>query len=148
MGMISDKMADEWDRSHLRTDGIYRLIEKTMYSSSPNVRIWAIVALGNSGDPRAVRSLIECCDDQDPKVRLHAIEGLQNLRSGRSVEALINRLRDKSELLENRQRAASALATIRSVSAMLELRNLHTDPDVDEPIRSFIGSELERVKLW
>ena len=148
MGMISDKMIDEWDSSLSRTDGIYRLIEKTMNSSSPNVRIWAIVALGNSGDPRAVRSLITCCDDRNPEIRLHAIDSLRNLRSGRSVEALINRLRDRNELPENRQRAASALATIRSFSAMLELRNLHTDPDEDESLRSFIGAELERVKLW
>lgn len=148
MGMISDTMADDWDRSLPKTDGIYRLIEKTMYSTSPKVRIWAIVALGNSGDPRAVRSLIECCQDKNPEIRLRAIEGLQSLRSGRSVEALVDRLRDKSELPETRQRAVTALASIRSFSAMLELKNRHMDPGEDESIRSFIGGELDRVKLW
>jgi len=148
MGMISDKMADDWDGSLQKTDGIYRLIEKTMNSRSSKVRTWAIIALGNSGDPRAVRSLIECCGDQSPEIRLRAIEGLQSLRSGRSVEVLVDRLRDKGELPETRQRAAAALATIRSFSAMLELKKMHEDPDEDETLRSFIGGELDRVKLW
>lgn len=148
MGMISDKMADDWDGSLPKTDGIYRLIEKTMNSRSSKVRIWAIIALGNSGDPRAVRSLIECCGDQSPEIRLRAIEGLQSLRSGRSVEALIDRLRDKGELPDTRQRAAAALATIQSFSSLLELRNRHKDPEEDETLRRFIGGELDRVKRW
>jgi HEAT repeat protein len=148
MGMISDKMADDWDGSLSKTDGIYRLIEKTMNSKSPKVRIWAIIALGNSGDPRAVQSLINCCQDQSPEVRLRAIEGLQSLRSGRSVVALIDRLRDKGELSETRQRAAAALAAIRSYSSLRELRKMHDDPEEDETLRRFISGELDRVKLW
>jgi HEAT repeat protein len=148
MGMISDKMADEWDSALPKTDGIYCLIEKTMDSRSPKVRIWAITALGNSGDPRAVRSLIDCCQDQDPEIRLRAIEGLQLLRSGRAVSVLIDRLRDKEELPETRQRAAAALATIRSFGAIRELKNLHTDPDEDSALRTFIGGELDRVHQW
>ena len=112
------------------------------------MRIWAITALGNSGDPRAVRSLIDCCQDQSPEIRLRAIEGLQNLRSGRAVGVLIERLRDKEELPETRQRAAAALATIRSFSAIQELNNLHMDPDEDSALRTFIGRELDRVKIW
>src|SRR5512137_1474067 len=127
MGIIADSMAYEWDSSLPKTDGVYRLIEKTMNSRSLKVRIWAITSLGNSGDPRAVRSLIDCCQDQSPEIRLRAIEGLQSLRSGRSVEALIERLRDKDELSETRQRAAAALATIKSFSAIRELRNRYED---------------------
>ncbi|MGB9175880.1 MAG: HEAT repeat domain-containing protein, partial [Methanoregula sp.] len=100
------------------------------------------------GDPRAVRSLIDCCQDQSPEIRLRAIEGLQSLRSGRSVEALTDRLRDKDELPETRQRAAAALATIRSFSAIRELRNLHADPAEDSTLRTFIGGELDRVHIW
>jgi HEAT repeat protein len=148
MGMITNRMVDELENSLSKTDGIYRLIEKTTNSGSQKVRIWAIVALGKSGDPRAVRSLIECCEDQSPEIRLHAIEGLQNLRSGRSVEVLAMRLRDKKELPEIRQRAATALATIRSVSALMELRSRHGDSDEDEALRTHIGGELDRVKLW
>jgi len=148
MGMIADSMVDEWDRSLSKTDGIYRLIEKTMDSRSQKVRIWAIIALGNSGDPRAVRSLIECCKDQSPEIRLRAIEGLQNLRSGRSVEVLIDRLRDKEEDPEIRKRAAAALAATRSFGSLLELRNRHADPDEDEALRTFIGRELDRVSVW
>ncbi|MDO8872410.1 MAG: HEAT repeat domain-containing protein [Methanoregula sp.] len=148
MGMIVDSMVDEWDSSLPKTDGIYSLIEKTMDSRSPKVRIWAITALGNSGDPRAVRSLIDCCQDQSPEIRLRAIEGLQSLRSGRAVDVLIERLRDREELPETRLRAAAALATIRSFGAIRELKNRHVDPDEDGALRTFIGGELDRVKIW
>lgn len=148
MGMITNQMADEWDSSLPTTDGIYCLIEKTMNSRSQKVRIWAITALGNSGDPRAVRSLIDCCQDQSPEIRLRAIEGLQNLRSGRAVSVLINRLRDKEELPETRQRAAAALATIRSFSAIRELKNMYADTDEEGALRTFIGGELDRVHQW
>ena len=148
MGIITDTMADELGDSLPGTDGIYRLIEKTMNSRSAKVRIWAITALGNSGDPRAVRSLVECCRDQDPEIRIRAIEGLKNLRSGRSVEVLADRLRDKDELPEIRQRAAATLAAIRSFGAIQELRNRHTDTEEDERIRTFIGGELDRVHPW
>ncbi|MDP2796231.1 MAG: HEAT repeat domain-containing protein [Methanoregula sp.] len=148
MGMIADSMVDEWDSSLPKTDGIYSLIEKTMDSRSPKVRIWAITSLGNSGDPRAVRSLIDCCQDQSPEIRLCAIEGLQSLRSGRAVDVLIERLRDKDELPKTRLRAAAALATIRSFGAIRELKNRHADPDEDGALRTFIGGELDRVKIW
>lgn len=148
MGMIANSIADELEDSLPGTEGIYRLIEKTMNSRSTNVRIWAITALGNSGDPRAVRSLVACCRDQDPAIRIHAIEGLKNLRSGRSVEVLADRLRDKDELPEIRQRAAETLAAIRSFGAIRELRNRQTDTLEDENIRAFIGSELDRLHPW
>jgi HEAT repeat protein len=148
MGMISDNMADEWDGALPKTDGIYSLIEKTVDSRSQKVRIWAITALGNSGDPRAVRSLIDCCQDQSPEIRLRAIEGLQSLRSGRAVSVLIDRLRDKEELPETRQRAAAALATIRSFGAIRELKNLFEDPNEESALRSFVGGELDRVSQW
>jgi HEAT repeat protein len=147
MGMITNSMADEWDSSLPKTDGIYRLIEKTMNSRSPKVRIWAINALGNSGDPRAVRSLIDCCRDKSPEIRFHAIRGLHSLRSGRSVEVLVDRLRDKDELPENRQHAAAALASIRSFNAIRELRNLQSDPDEDGTLRTVIGGELNHMHL-
>jgi len=148
MGMIADSMVDEWDRSLSKTDGIYSIIEKTMDSRSPKVRIWAITALGNSGDPRAVRSLIDCCQDQSPEIRLRAIKGLQSLRSGRAVSVLIDRLRDKDELPETRQRAAAALATIRSFGAIRELKNLHADTNEDSALRTFVGGELDRLQRW
>ncbi len=148
MGMIADNMVDEWFSSLPKTERIYRIIEKTMVGRSPQERIWAVMALGNSGDPRAVRSLIDCCHDQSPEIRRGAIEGLQKLRSGRAVDVLIDRLRDKEELPETRQRAAAALAAIRSYSAIQELRDRHADNDEDGALRSFIGGELDRVQLW
>jgi HEAT repeat protein len=141
-------MIDEWLSSLPKTDGIYRIIEKTMVDRDLQERISAIIALGNSRDPRAVQSLIDCCRDQNPEIRLRAIEGLQSLRSGRSVEVLIERLRDKRELYETRKRAVVALATIRSYSAIQELKNRLVDSNEDGALRSLIGWELERVHIW
>jgi HEAT repeat protein len=148
MGMIANSMVDEWLSSLPKTDGIYRIIEKTMVDKDPKERIPAIIALGNSRDPRAVQSLIDCCRDRNPEIRLYAIEALQSLRSGRSVEVLIERLRDKRELYETRKRAVVALATIRSYSAIQELKNLVVDTTEDGALRSLIGWELERVHIW
>jgi HEAT repeat protein len=148
MGMIANSMIDERESSLLTTDEIYDLIEKTMVGKRPKVRIRAITTLGNSGDPRALRSLIDSCKDQNPEIRRSAIVGLQNMRSSRSVDVLIDRIRDKGELPENRQRAAAALATIRSYSAIQELRNRYGDTDENGSLRTFIGGELNRVQIW
>jgi HEAT repeat protein len=72
---------------------------------------------------------------------------LQNLRSGRAVSVLIDRLRDKDELPETRQHAASALAAIRSYRAIQELRSRYADTDEDSALRFFIGRELDQVHI-
>jgi HEAT repeat protein len=148
MGMFMNSMVDERVSSLPKTDRIYRIFEKTMVDRDQKERIAAIIALGNSNDPRAVQSLIDCCRDRNPEIRLRAIEGLQSLRSGRSVEVLIERLRDKSELHKTRQHAAVALATIRSYGAIQELKNLVVDTTENGALRSFIGRELDRVQVW
>ncbi len=146
--MIVDRKVDVWFSSLPKSDKIYHLIEKSMGDRSTEERIWAIIALGNSGDPRAVGPLIDYCQDQTLDIRIRSIEGLQNLRSGRAVGALIDRLIDKEELPETRYRAAAALAAIKSYSAIQALRNRNEDTDEDEALRSFIGGELEREQLW
>ena len=118
MGMIADSMVDERVNSLPKPDGIYHIIEKKMGDRDLQERISAVIVLGNNRDPRAVKSLIDCCRDRNPEIRLHAIEGLQNMRSGRSVEVLIERLMDKRELYEIRKRSVVALATIRSYGAI------------------------------
>jgi HEAT repeat protein len=148
MGIIADSIVDDWLSSLPKSDGIYRIIEKTTADRDLKERIPAIIELGNSRDPRAVQPLIDCCRDQDPAIRLRATEGLQNLRSGRSVEVLIERLRDKRELYETRKRAVVALATIRSYRAIQELKNTVVNPNENAAIRSLIGWELERVHIW
>ena len=87
--------------------GIYSLIDKTMNDHPIQERIRAVIALGESDDPRAVRPLIDCCRDKNHEIRWHAIEALGNIRSGRSVGVLIERLRDTTEPAETRQRACS-----------------------------------------
>ena len=90
---------------------------------------------------------MDCCSDTDALVRMHATEALLKLRSGRAVKVLIERLKDKNEQMKTRERAAAALAAIRSYSAIEGLRNLYADTDEEPALRSYVAEELHRVRL-
>ena len=145
--MIAEKSVDEWFSSLPKTSGIYRLINGTMGDRGEKERIRAVIALGESDDPRAVRPLMDCCADKDPQIRLHATEALLKLRSGRAVFVLVERLRDKNEHRVTRERAAAALAAVRSYTAIEGLRDLYSDTDEDPALRSFVAEELHRIRI-
>jgi HEAT repeat protein len=147
MGMIAERSGDEWYSSLPKTGGIYRLINGTMSDRSKNERITAMIALGESDDPRAVRPLMDCCGDTDALIRRHATDALFKLRSGRAVRVLIERLKDNRELLATRERAAAALAAVRSYSAIEGLRDLYSDEDEDPALRSYVAEELHRMRI-
>jgi HEAT repeat protein len=147
MSMIAERSVDEWFSTLPKTSGIYRLINGTMGDRGEKERIWAVIALGESDDPRAVRPLMDCCADKDPQIRLHATEALFKLKSGRAVSVLVERLRDKNEHLVTRERAAAALAAVRSYSAIEGLRDLYSDTDEDPALRSFVAEELHRIRI-
>jgi HEAT repeat protein len=145
--MIAERLVDEWYSSLPKTSGIYRLINGTMGDRGEKERIWAVIALGESDDPRAVRPLMDCCADNNPQIRLHATEALFKLRSGRAVSVLVERLRDKNEHLVTRERAAAALARVRSYTAIEGLRDLYSNTDEDPALRSFVAEELHRIRI-
>jgi HEAT repeat protein len=147
MDMIVERSVDEWYNSMPKTGGVYRLINGTMGDRSQKERINAVIALGESDDPRAVHPLMDCCNDNDALIRRHATEALLKLKSGRAVRVLIERLKDKNEQLKTRELAAAALAAIRSYSAIEGLRNLYSDTDEDPALRSSVAEELHRVRL-
>ncbi len=147
MGMIAERSVDEWYSSLPKTGGIYHLINGTMGDRDGKERIQAVIALGESEDPRAVRPLMDCCTDGDPLVRLHATEALSKLRSGRAVPVLVERLRDKNEQLGTRKQAAVALAAVRSFSAIAGLRDLYGDMEEDPALRSYVAEELHRIRI-
>ena len=147
MDMIVERSVDEWYNSLPKTGGVYRLINGTMGDRSRKERINAVIALGESDDPRAVHPLMDCCNDNDALIRRHATEALLKLKSGRAVRVLIERLKDRNEQLKTRELAAAALAAIRSYSAIEGLRNLYSDTDEDPALRSSVAEELHRVRL-
>jgi HEAT repeat protein len=147
MAINAVRMADGWFSPLSKKDRTCRLIKKVMAERITEERIRAITELGTSGDHSAIGSLIACCRDHNPEIRHTAIVGLQNLRSGHAVGVLIDILRSKSELPETRQRAAAALAAIRSYGAMQELRTRFADVDEDRALRLFISRELDRVHI-
>lgn len=56
---------------------------------NPDLRVYAALALGLHGDPRAIPSLLIALSDPDANVQYHAIEALGRLRSSEAVEPLI-----------------------------------------------------------
>lgn len=60
------------------------------------VRLWAVAALGKSGDPRAYAKLTERLDDPELFVRYRAAEGLGWLKDPRAVPALEKVMRERS----------------------------------------------------
>jgi HEAT repeat protein len=145
MDMSMEKQGVQWYNSLPGTEDIYRLIDAATAGTSRDERIRAVIALGESDDPRAVRPLVGYCGNEDPEIRGHATQALGKLRSGRAVAALIGRLKDKSELSATRQHAAEALAAIRSFSAIEGLKDRFTDENEDPAIRSYVGGVLDRL---
>lgn len=130
-----------------RTDNIYHLIDDAQNDGQPKYRLGAVIALGDSGDPRAVRTLIECCYDDNPDIRMYAIEALGKLRSGRSGPALIARLNDRTEQPGLRKSAAAALAAIGSFGAIEALNERALDTREEQEIRSCCTDLLVKMGI-
>ena len=135
----------EWYNSHPHIGEVYDLIYTAVSGTGVSDRLRAVVALGKSGDPRAVRPLVDLLGDNDTEIRLAATTALGNLKSGRPVDGLIERLWDRSEQMAIREQAAVALTAIRSTGALRGLREFAADEDEDLALRSHIGNLLKGI---
>jgi FOG: HEAT repeat len=123
---------------------VYDLSSAALAAPDTAGRLRAVVGLGKSGDPRAVRPLMDLVADSDPAIRHGAIAALGELKSGRAVEVLIGRLQDRDEETEIRKRAAETLAAIRSTGALRELREFSANTDEDPALRTHVAGLLSR----
>ena len=94
--------------------GIVYDLTSTALSDQDIGRLRAVTALGKSGDPRAVRPLMDLVADHDPAIRRGAIAAFASRKAAGTVEVLIERLRDQNEQGDIRRLAADTLAAIRS----------------------------------
>jgi HEAT repeat protein len=136
----------EWFEELPRTGRIYQLMDEVQLSERKDTRIQALKALGESGDPRAVRPLIECAGDEEAEIRKYATEGLFKLHSPRGVDALNARLTDKQEEGATRRMAAEAMMEIRSQHAVELLISCLLDREENLPIREYVAILLARIK--
>jgi HEAT repeat protein len=144
MDLIAEKPRGYWH--DLPGKGIvYDLTYAALSGSDTEARLRAVIDLGKSDDPRAVRPLMDLVADLDPAIRSRAITALGQLKSGRPVDMLIERLQDRSELITIRQQAAEALAAIRSTGALRGLRGFVADPDEDPALRLQVTALLDRL---
>jgi HEAT repeat protein len=137
MGISLEHQDGEWYNSLPHSGGVYDLIYTAVSGTGPAERLRAVVALGKSGDPRAVRPLVDLLGDNDTEIRLSATTALGWLKSGRPVDELIGRLRDRNEQTAIREQAAVALTAIRSTGALRGLREFIVDEDEDPVLRSY-----------
>ncbi|MGA2120465.1 MAG: HEAT repeat domain-containing protein [Methanoregula sp.] len=149
MDLSVEKPDVEWYNSFPRKGAIYDLAYAAVSGSEREERLRAVGALGKSGDPRAVRPLMDLAADSDPEIRSSVISALGCLKSGRSVEVLIGCLRDRDEQAGIRQDAAAALAAIRSTGAIRGLKEFIADEGgEDAEIRSAAKDILNSIGTW
>lgn len=146
MAQSSEPTNDEWFNRFASTSLIYRIMDNALAGRADD-RTRAIQSLGERGDPRAVVTLTECCLDKDPEIRMNAIDALARLKSGRAVPTLAGRLEDQGELLENRCRAAKALAKTRTITSVEELTALVDDDEEDPALREYIAVLMHSMDL-
>lgn len=145
MGISLEQQDGEWYNSLPPRGGVYDLIYTAVSGTGPAERLRAVVALGKSGDPRAVRPLVDLLGDTETEIRLSATTALGNLKSGRPVDELIERLRDRSEAMVIREQAAVALTAIRSTGALRGLREFALDVGEDPGLRSYARNLLKDI---
>jgi HEAT repeat protein len=145
MGLSLEQEEGEWYNSLPHKGEVYDLIYRAASGTGTADRLQAVVALGKSGDPRAVRPLVDLLGDTDKEIRLAATTALGSLKSGRPVDELIERLRDRNEQIPVREQAAVALAAIRSTGALRGLREFVADEEEDPGIRSYAGNLLKDI---
>ncbi len=145
--MCVERLAGSWPGKLPTTIELYRMIDEAQGTKNRKDRIGAVIEMGESGDPRVVTPLIDCCRDKDAEVRRYATEALHKLRSGRAVNVLLERLQDRSEQLATRQGAAAALALIRTYSAIAGLKDRLTDTDEDDCIRTYISEVMGKAGI-
>ena len=145
MELSLEQEEGEWYNSLPHRGEVYDLIYRAVSGTVSADRLQAVVALGKSGDPRAVRPLVDLLGDPDEEIRLAATTALGSLKSGRPVDELIGRLRDRSEQIVIRRQAARALSAIRSTGALRGLREFVADEDEEPVIRSYAGNLLRDI---
>ena len=148
MDLSIEKPDVQWYNSLPRKGAIYDLAYAAVSGSDREERLRAVVALGKSGDPRAVRPLMDLAADSDPAIRSSVISALGSLKSGRSVEVLIGCMRARDELPDIRQDAAAALAAIRSTGAIRGLKEFIGDAEEDPALRSYAENLLSNISSW
>ena len=148
MDLSVEKPDVEWYNAFPRKGAVYDLAYTAGSGSDKSERLRAVIALGKSGDPRAVSPLMDLAMDSDPEIRASVIFALGSLKSGRSVEVLIGCMRDRNEQAEIRQEAAVALAAIRSTGAIRGLKEFVVDESEDPSIRSAVKDVLDSMGAW
>ncbi|MCK9581576.1 MAG: HEAT repeat domain-containing protein [Methanoregula sp.] len=146
--MSAEKADVAWYNAFPRRGAVYDLAFAAASGTDKKDRLRAVVALGKSGDPRAVRPLIDLIADRDPEIRSLVVCALGSLKSGRSVEVLIGCMKDRNEQAGIRKEAAVALAAIRSTGAIQGLKEFALDDGEDPEVRTAVKGILDGVGTW
>ncbi len=134
-GLIQDGRAGDWKRLPEMLDYIASRDRDPVFAAS------LIILLRNSGDPRAIPTLIKASEDPSPLIRAAAVEALQIATGKEAAQALLKATGDAYRLV--RIRAASTLA------GFPELRLTNTEKKrLDDATREYLDSMLSRPDQW
>jgi HEAT repeat protein len=148
MGLSIERNDSGYEASLIRRDSVYDFIDTAMFATGSADRLRAVVALGKSGDPRAVRPLIDLLGDANPEIRLAVTMALGQLKSGRPVDSLLLRLRDRDEKMAVREQAAASLSVIRSTGAVRGLREFAAEQNEEPSLRLYTENLLKGITRW
>ena len=148
MAISIERDVGGWNEAVAGRGAVYDLAYASVHATETAERLRAVEGLGKTGDPRAVRPLMDLLEDTDRAIRLAATKELGHLKSGRPVDDLIGRLRDKSEQDEIRNQAIVSLAAIRSTGALRGLKEFAADEEESAVLRASAKSELDEIGTW
>jgi HEAT repeat protein len=108
---------------------IVQILAQELKNENWQIRLLAVWALGNIGNPKAIPALIQALQDENKQVRLIAAEALGKIGDSRAVSALIPALQDEDR--DVRQAAVNALGKIGDPQVIPFLTRALQDEDTD-----------------
>lgn len=150
---------DESKQQSIRDESVKFMIS-ALKNENPDIRLWAIAALGEIKDGMAVQPLIECLKDGDWYVRDYAVSALGKIRDPKSLQSLRDMLRDDVQFV--RQRVVTVLGEFGSPDvvdslvpllrdeswsvrkSVIEILGNAEDERSIAPIECMIGEEIDK----
>jgi HEAT repeat protein len=114
------------------------LLFTLLEDSDPEVRMYAVLALGNIGDTRGVQAIVPLLEDADPNVQFHAVEALGRIRSHDAAMPLAQMLEQRDPYLSFA--ALDALALIGERSVAPAIMEMLTDPALASAAADALGA--------
>lgn len=110
-------------------------LEKLLHAADPELRWWAVYALGQAGLPQSTALLIDALQDAEPAVRHCAARALQEQADPLAVPTLVGLLGQADGLLKRLAADALIAAGVPAISPLLEIMQDQNHPGRGQAVR-------------